>query len=533
MTPTPELQPILLDGAWRQAKSPEGRFNAYNPSTRETIGEHAYPVSGWADIDAMLEAGKVAAAEMASLPATTIAGFLERYADGIEARADALVETAHRETGLPVEPRLRNVELPRTTGQLRQAAKAARDGGWRRPTIDTAANIRSIHAPLGGPVVVFGPNNFPYAFNGISGGDFAAAIAAGNPVIAKAHPAHPRTSVLLAEAALEAAQAAGLPSGAVQMFFRSPGELGLRLVSDARVGAVAFTGGRSAGTKLKAAADAVGKPIYLEMSSVNPVFVLPGALRERGEAIATELHGSCAMGAGQFCTKPGVTVLTAGDEAEAFIDTLRTHTAGATPGVLLSPQSPDEIASTVARLQAAGAELLAGGSIAADANGFAFQPTVLRVSGERFLADPEALQSEAFGHVNLVVVADSDEQALQVAAAMEGNLTGTIYSHNGGEDDAAYDALAPILRTRVGRLLNDKMPTGVAVSAAMNHGGPFPATGHPGFTAVGIPASLIRFSALHSYDNVRPHRLPAELQDRNPDGRLLRLVDGEWTTRDV
>src|SRR5690606_23745506 len=130
----PELQPILLDGAWRLAQSPEGRFNAYNPSTRETIGEHAYPVSGWADIDAMLEAGKVAAAEMASLPAATIAGFLERYADGIEARADALVETAHRETGLPVEPRLRNVELPRTTGQLRQAAKAARDGGWRRPT---------------------------------------------------------------------------------------------------------------------------------------------------------------------------------------------------------------------------------------------------------------------------------------------------------------------------------------------------------------------------------------------------------------
>src|SRR5690606_27883097 len=196
---SPELQPILVDGAWRQARSPEGRFNAYNPSTRETIAEHAYPVSGWQDLDDMLEAGRAAAEAMARLPAQAIADFLERYADGIEARAEALIESAHRETGLPVEPRLRNAELPRTTGQLRQAAKAARDGGWRRPTIDTAANIRSIHAPLGGPVVVFGPNNFPYAFNGISGGDFAAAIAAGNPVIAKAHPAHPRTSVLLAE----------------------------------------------------------------------------------------------------------------------------------------------------------------------------------------------------------------------------------------------------------------------------------------------------------------------------------------------
>src|SRR5690606_39022096 len=145
MTTSPELQPILIDGAWRQARSPEGRFNAYNPSTRETIAEHAYPVSGWDDIDAMLEAGHAAAAEMARLPAETIASFLERYADAIEARTEALVESAHRETGLPAEPRLRSGELPRTTGQLRQAAKAARDGGWRRPTIDTAAGIRSIH----------------------------------------------------------------------------------------------------------------------------------------------------------------------------------------------------------------------------------------------------------------------------------------------------------------------------------------------------------------------------------------------------
>src|SRR5690606_22102010 len=198
----------------------------------------------------------------------------------------------HRETGLPVEPRLRNAELPRTTGQLRQAAKAARDGSWRRPTIDTAAGIRSIHAPLGGPVVVFGPNNLPYAFNGISGGDFAAAIAAGNPVIAKAHPAHPRTSVLLGEAALEAAQAAGLPTAPVQSSSRGPAERGVRLVADPRGRAAASTGGRPAATKLTPAADAVGKPISLEMPSVNPVFALPGALRERGEAIATELHGS-------------------------------------------------------------------------------------------------------------------------------------------------------------------------------------------------------------------------------------------------
>ncbi len=533
MTANAALQPILVDGRWAQAVAPTGSFHAFDPSTREALADREYPVSAWGDLDAMLDAGKHAAAGMAHLPPETIARFLETYADAIEAKADALVEAAHRETGLPAEPRLRNVELPRTTHQLRQAARAARDGSWSRPTIDTAANIRSVHGPLGGPVLVLGPNNFPFAFNGIAGGDFAAAIAAGNPVIAKAHPAHPHTSALLAGAALDSANAAGLPPGAVQMFFRTDGELGLRLVADPRLGAAAFTGGRPAGMKLKVAADAVGKPIYLEMSSVNPVFVLPGALRERGDAIAAELHGSCAMGAGQFCTKPGVTVLRAGDGVDRFIAELQRLTAAATPGVLLSPQAPRDIATTVAGLQVAGAELLAGGAIAEDAQGFAFQPTLLRVSGERFLADPEALQSEAFGHVNLVVVADSCSQLLHVAEAMEGNLTGTIYSDTGGSDDAAYDTLVPILRVRVGRLLNDKMPTGVAVSAAMNHGGPFPATGHPVFTAVGFPASLVRFSALHSYDNVRQHRLPPSLRDRNPTGSLLRLVDGEWTTRDV
>ena len=527
------LQPILVGDRWVQAEAPSGAFHAFNPSTRQALAGREYPLSGWSDLDAMLDAGQRAATGMAQLSAETIARFLEGYAGAIEARADALVETAHRETGLPVEPRLRNAELPRTTNQLRQAARAARDGGWSRPTIDTAANLRSMHGPLGGPVLVFGPNNFPFAFNGISGGDFAAAIAAGNPVIAKAHPAHPQTSVLLAGAALESAKATGLPPGAVQMFFGTESALGLRLAADPRVAAVAFTGGRPAGMKLKAAADAVGKPIYLEMSSVNPVFVLPGALRERGDAIAAELHGSCAMGAGQMCTKPGVTVLSASEDAERFIAGLRSLTAAAAPGVLLSPQAPRDIAATVAALQAAGAELLAGGAIADDAQGFAFQPTLLRVSGDRFLANPAALQSEAFGHVNLVVVAGNRAQVQDIAKALEGNLTGAIYSDTGGSDDAAYTLLAPILRTRVGRLLNDRMPTGVAVSAAMNHGGPFPATGHPLFTAVGFPASVARFSALHSYDNVRAHRLPALLQDRNPTGSLLRLVDGEWTTRDV
>ena len=257
---TSTLQPILVDGQWVAARQPTGSFHAFAPGQRLELTEHAYPISGWDDLEAMLAAGKRAAAQMAKLSGHQIAAFLEAYADAIEARAESLIQTAHRETGLPVEPRLRNAELPRTTGQLRQGAKAAREGSWARPTIDTANNLRSIHGPLGGPVLVFGPNNFPFAFNGVAGGDFVAALAAGNPVIAKAHPAHPQTSLLLAQAAHEAAQATGLPAAAVQMFYRTGSELGLRLVADLRTAAVAFTGSRSAGMAIKAAADAAGKP---------------------------------------------------------------------------------------------------------------------------------------------------------------------------------------------------------------------------------------------------------------------------------
>jgi NADP-dependent aldehyde dehydrogenase len=165
--------------------------------------------------------------------------------------------------------------------------------------------------------------------------------------------------------------------------------------------------------------------------------------------------------------------------------------------------------------------------------GFAFENTILCVSGDIFLQHPEPLQSEAFGAVGLFVTAKDENQIVQITDHLEGNLTGSIYSHKGGADDALYNRIEPVLRTKVGRLLNDKMPTGVAVSPAMNHGGPYPSTGHPGFTAVGIPASMLRFGALYSYDNVRPNRLPAELQDKNPTGEMWRFIDGEWTQRDV
>jgi NADP-dependent aldehyde dehydrogenase len=505
------LQPVLIAGQWRAAKA-GGSFRAENPATGEMLPDE-FPVSAWADCDAALGAAAEAAGILrASLP-EPVAKFLTRFAERIEARKAELVEIAHTETGLPKAPRLADVELPRTSGQLRQAAAAALDGSWAMPVIDAKLNIRSRLEPIG-PVWVFGPNNFPFAFNSVAGGDFAAAIAAGNPVIAKANTSHPGTTRLLAEEAFAAVTEAGLPPATVQLIYRTGHADGERLVADPRTGAIAYTGSRGAGLKLKAAADRVGKPAYMELSSVNPVVMLPGALAERGAKLVEEFTGSCLMGTGQFCTSPSFIVLFAGDAAEQFIAAVKHKLETTPPTPLLSASVQRTLEESVKTLIAAGAALVTGGKRVA-APGYRFENTLLRASGKTFLAVPEKLQTEAFGNASLFVVVRGAAQAAEVLDRLEGNLTGSIYSDTTGKDDALYDQLAPLLRTRVGRLLNDKMPTGVAVSPAMNHGGPFPATGHPGFTAVGIPAAMRRFGRLACYDNVRPHRLPAVLRDKS------------------
>jgi len=521
--------PVLIAGQWRAAKAAR-YFSSVNPTTGEELSEE-YPVSEWEDCDAALTAAAAAAAEIRALPAETIAGFLERYADRLEARKDELVACAHEESGLPVTPRLADVELPRTTGQLRQAAAAATEGTWAMPTIDSKTGIRSALEPLG-PVLVFGPNNFPFAFNSAAGGDFAAAIAAGNPVIAKGNSSHPRTTRLLAEEAFSASQETGMPEATVQLIYRTSHDDGSRLVADPRTGATGYTGSRSAGLVLKEAADKAGKPVYLELSSVNPVLVLPGALEERGDQVADELTGSCLMGSGQFCTSPSLVLVFAGERTEAFVDKVRANIQAGPVNALLSSGVKSALVKSIDVLVGAGAELLTGGK-PVDKPGSYFENTLLRVSGETFLKDPHTLQTEAFGNASMIVVVEDVSQAAEVLETLEGNLTGCVYSHTGADDDAMYDRLSPLLRSRVGRLLNDKMPTGVAVSPAMNHGGPFPATGHPGFTAVGIPAALRRFGMVACYDNVRPARLPELLQDKNPNGSVWRYIDGVFTQGDV
>jgi NADP-dependent aldehyde dehydrogenase len=501
--------PVLIAGEWRKSRA-AGTFQADNPTLGQALPE-IYPVSSREEVLEAIRAGSEAAEALRATSGAEIAQFLEGFADRIEARRQDLVELAHTESGLPRAPRLNDVELPRTTGQLRQAAKAAREGTWRRPIRDDAAKIYSVFAPLGGPVVVMGPNNFPFAFNSAAGGDFAAAIAAHNPVIAKANTSHPGTTRLLAELAHEAAQAAGLHPATVQLIYRTPREVGLELVSHPLVGATGFTGSKNAGLQLKAAADRAGKPAYLEMSSVNPIVLLDGALRERGDAIADEFFGSCTMGAGQFCTNPGFVIVPDTEAGRRFVEASVSRFQAGQPGVLLGKGGREGLVEAVAALRKAGATLLCGGE-PAEGPAYRFANSLLQVSGEEFLQNPEELQTEAFGPVALLVISESTAQTVEIIRHLEGNLTGTVYSDTTGADDADYAVVEPHLRQKVGRLINDRMPTGVAVSPAMNHGGPYPATGHPGFTAVGIPTSIPRFAALHCYDNVRTARLPEDLR---------------------
>jgi NADP-dependent aldehyde dehydrogenase len=517
-------EPILVAGEWRPAAAIR-TYRATDPSTGSQR-DAEWPVSGWSDVDAALDAATSAARELAILPPTAIAVFLERYAARIEARAADLAAIAHAETGLAVKPRLTDVELPRTLDQLRQAAAAAREGTWRMAMIDRTKNIRAAASGLG-PVVVFPPANFPFAYGAVTGGDFAAAIAAGNPVIAKAHEGHPGVSRLAAEEALAALKESGLPTATVQLLHGLDVADGLRLVADPRVGATGFTGSQVAGEKLFRAASAAGRVIWVEMGSVNPVVLLPGSLTERGEAIADELAASVTGSAGQFCTKPGVVFLVGDSTGRAFTTAVARRFAAIGPQVLLGTAGCDRLVASIGSLEAAGARRLAG-TVAASGPA-SHVPVLLEVAGHELLARPEAFLVEAFGNATLLVVCDSLEELTQAVACVHGSLGASLYAAKDGRDDSAFAAIAPLLVERAGRIIENRMPTGLGVVPSMQHGGPWPSAGPPFFSAVGFPWTILRFARRVCYDGWSPSRLPEIVRDEPPSGSPWRYIDHTWT----
>ena len=507
-----DTKPILLAGHWTSCGSDDPTFQAFNPNTGEALPQR-FPITGWNDLEIMATASIEATRALATIEPERIGRFLERFAECIEADADRLTGIASLETGLPQPTRLASVELPRTTDQLRQAACAARDvspSGWRRPIIDHETNIRSCFEPLGGAVLVMGPCNFPLAFNGISGGDFAAAIAAGNAVIVKAHPAHPETTRCLAEAAMIALEDTGMPPATVQCFYHAEHEDIARLIEHHAIASVGFTGGEQAGRAIKSVADQAAKVVSLEMSSLNPVVLLPGCDDAGLESFAEAWAGSILLGSGQFCTKPGICFVIDESIAQNTAERVVAHLGGTESSLLLTSQIVDGLERGVRMQQDAGAILMSGG-LPVDEPGWRFQPTLLMTNGTGFLEMPDSMQRELFGPAALIVACEDRAELLTCLRSLGGQLTACLWGDEAAHAGEIALEARSALRPNCGRLLENKMPTGVAVVASMVHGGPFPATSHPGFTAVGMPGSLQRFAALRCYDGVEESRLPAIL----------------------
>lgn len=474
-------------------------------------------------------AATAAAAEaFAAYRATTPeerSAFLEAVAAEIESDKDAIIQEAVRESGLP-EGRITG-EVGRTTGQLRMFAGVVRQGDHLGVRIDPAlpdraplprADIRQRMVPLG-PVAVFGASNFPLAFS-TAGGDTASALAAGCPVVVKGHPAHPVTGTLVARAITRAVERSGLPAGTFS-FVLGGIETGQELVADPRIAAVGFTGSRGGGLSLvRAAAERdVPIPVYAEMSSINPVVVLPGALEDDVTALAQAYVGSLTLGSGQFCTNPGLLFLPSGERGDAFLRAAGEAVAAASGQTMLTPGIAEAYRSGTATLRdVAGVRVVAQGTEAGD---LAPAPQVVETGA---LEHP--VTDEVFGASGVVVRYDDATSLLPRLEALEGQLTATVHMDQATDSDTEdAAALLPVLELKAGRVLFNGWPTGVEVGHAMVHGGPYPATSDARSTSVGSLA-IERFQRPVAYQDVPAALLPAAVRDDNPWG-LRRRVDGE------
>jgi NADP-dependent aldehyde dehydrogenase len=440
---------------------------------------------------------------------------------------DQLIYRAAAESGL-TDGRLKG-ERSRTVNQLRMFADLVEEGSWVDARIDTEPDVRRIFVPLG-PVVVFGASNFPLAFS-VAGGDTASALAAGCPVVFKAHPAHPGTAELVGRALQRAADKTGMPDGVFSLVHGTSHEVGQHLVRHPLTEAVGFTGSLKAGRALYDAATSRPNPIpvYAEMGSVNPVFLLPSALEERGDEIAEEVAESILLGVGQYCTNPGLIFGVEDEALEAFESALAEHIRTAEPESMLYPGICDAYYDGTERLDNTdGVEVIAASDTEARSEHFEGRPMVFRSRAKHF-SEIDYLDEEVFGPSSLVVHAETSDDLKGLARQLEGQLTATIQATD--EELRAHSALMDELRERVGRLIFNDVPTGVAVGPAMQHGGPYPATTDARSTSVGT-AAIERFTRPVAYQGFPGQVLPPELRDQNERG-IWRLIDGEWTQDDI
>lgn len=506
-------------------------FKAVNPLSDSLLEGDFYPAVA-ADVDRAVLKADEAFRLYRKMDKSRKAAFLRSIGEEIIALGPELIERACAESGLP-EARILG-ERGRTTAQLNLFADLVEEGSWVEAVIDSALperqpvprpDIRRMLVPLG-PVVVFGASNFPLAFS-VAGGDTASALAAGCPVIVKAHPAHPGTSALVGQAIVKAAKDHGLPEGVFSLLFDQGYEIGAGLVKHPKVTAVAFTGSFKGGMALirLAGEREIPIPVFAEMGSINPVLLLPQALEKRAEEIAVQYAGSISMGAGQFCTNPGLLLALKGAGLDRFKEKLIETAAGLPASTMLTSGIFKHFsAGTEKTLKEQGVQLLvqAGDADAGKAN--QARTVIAQVQAQHFLNNP-ALKEEVFGPWSLLVVADTQTELLQVLKAAGGQLTLSVMAE--ASELEAYPDLLDLALLQAGRVLMNGVPTGVEVCAAMQHGGPFPASSDSRFTSVGSMA-IKRFVRPLSWQNWPVLLLPDELKIGNPLG-IWRIVNNQMT----
>jgi alpha-ketoglutaric semialdehyde dehydrogenase len=508
-----------------------GTFQAFAPATGQRI-EPAFHSATAEEVDLAVRLAAEASAEFGRFSGAKKAEFLETIAARIEAQTESLVTRANQESALSVA-RLQS-ESGRTCTQLRMFARVAREGSWVTARIDHAdpqrrsvpkPDVRSMLRPLG-PVVVFGASNFPLAFS-VAGGDTASAFAAGNPVIVKAHPAHPGTSELVGRIIRDSVRACDLPEGVFSLLFDSGTSVGAALVQHPLVKAVGFTGSIAAGRALfdLAAKRPSPIPFYGEMGSTNPTFILPGALAARGEKIAAELYGSFTLGAGQFCTKPGLVFICEGKPSEALVSILAAKVAESAKFTLLTSGISSSYTREISnRKNRQDVGLLAEEKSSDPATAFQAGATLFQTDIISFLANRD-LSNEVFGPETLLINYSKKEQILEAARGLHGHLTATV--HGTEQDIVEFSELVAILENKVGRIIYNGYPTGLELCDAIVHGGPYPASTDSRTTSVGTLA-IVRFARPVCYQDFPDVALPDELKNENSLG-IWRMVDGELT----
>ncbi|MEL7532258.1 MAG: aldehyde dehydrogenase (NADP(+)), partial [Bacteroidota bacterium] len=498
-------------------------FHAYNPATAEPLPTPFHEASA-SEIDAAVRLAEDAFDEYRQMSRERRASFLEEIGNQIMALGDALLEQCQLESGLPLG-RLKG-ERGRTVNQLKLFAQVVREGSWIAARIDRAlpnrkpmprVDIRQMLIPLG-PVAIFGASNFPLAFS-VAGGDTASALAAACPVVVKGHPAHPATSEMVGRAILAAAQKTEMPDGVFSLVHGAGHQTGQRLVQHPLIQAVGFTGSFRGGKALFDLANQreVPIPVYAEMGSTNPVFILPEA-QTSYEQIAKSLAASITLGVGQFCTNPGLVFLPESEYQADFATALQNAIQETEAGTMLTSGIREAFEAGISRLQETIGSV-PGGKKSNTANAAAGQ--VYQTDLATFLQHPE-LAEEVFGPSSILVRANEKESLLDAARSLEGHLTATI--HGTSNDLYEYQELITILERKVGRLVFNGFPTGVEVCDAMVHGGPYPATTAPQTTSVGTMA-IQRFARPVCYQNLPEELLPLALQDPNPL-RIWRMVNG-------